>query len=59
MRIETGIHGKLLTFNNDIYKFVDSNFDDKEKLKDIIIQRTSDYLTKFKERIQLVKKMRN
>jgi len=59
MKIETGIHGKLLTFNNDIYKFVDSNFDDKDKLKDIIIQRTSDYLTKFKERIQNCKKLRN
>lgn len=59
MRIETGIHGKLLTFNNDIYKFVDQNFDEKEKLKDIIIQKTSDLLTKFKERIQFIKRVRN
>jgi len=59
IKIETGIHGKLLTFNNDIYKFVDNQFDKNSKLKEYIISYTSDNLTKFKDRIILIKKFRN
>jgi len=59
LKIESGIHGKLLTQNNEIYKFIDSNFGDKDKLKNTVIERTSQHLVRFKDRVSLLKHVRN